>query len=104
MATGGNEGLYSNDPILVWDVEDDFDIVASLKGPTYEVGSISFSPDGRWLLSASGDGSNRIWDCEDEYECANARSQALGEGGRCCLVAQRQVDRFHAASDMLQNE
>ena len=77
MATGSAALIGNNGPVMVWDVEDDFDLIATLTEHTFEVGSLDFSPDSRLLISGSGDGTNRIWDCANEFECTNVLSQTL---------------------------
>ncbi len=48
-------------------VENDASNAAShvLSGHVYEVLSVAFSPDGRWLASGSGDRTIRVWDVEN---------------------------------------
>lgn len=46
---------------VVWDVRK-FECLAVLKGHQGEVKRISFSKDGKFLASGSGDNSIRIWD------------------------------------------
>lgn len=41
---------------------DSLEPVAVLSGHTAQLNAIAFSPDSRWLLSASHDGAIRIWD------------------------------------------
>lgn len=40
----------------------DGDVVKVFEGHTKWINSLSFSPDGKLLLSTSGDGSIRIWE------------------------------------------
>ncbi len=66
---------YSNstDPdaciVRVWDVATGA-VLAVLQGHSGRVADISFSPDGRSLLSASDDGSARLWDAESGEQTA----------------------------------
>ena len=46
--------------VRVWEVES-LDVAASLKGHYAQVRWAAFSPDGRWLASASADGTGRVW-------------------------------------------
>lgn len=53
--------------IRIWDVATGA-ALAELAGHTQILTDVSFSPDSRFILSASGDGSARIWDADDRKE------------------------------------
>jgi WD40 repeat protein len=56
-------GLYDH-TITVWDMESRKPIKA-LKGHTGRIVSVSFTPDGRFALSAAHDATVRLWDLEN---------------------------------------
>ena len=62
-----------DDTIRIWidDPQDDWGCVATLRGHTSTVWSISFSPDGNYIVSGSGDRTVRIWKRVQQYnwEC-----------------------------------
>lgn len=69
----------SNDPehsIRLWDAESAVEL-SQLKGHTDAVVSLTFSPNGRWLLSTSYDNTARLWDLADPVQPAEV---ALLEG------------------------
>lgn len=47
--------------IKIWDHRKKENI-ATFKGHTKQINSIDISPDGRYLLSASEDGTSKFWD------------------------------------------
>jgi|GEM_PF-183355 len=58
--------------LKIWDVATGTE-VASLPGHTYDAWRIAFSPDGRLLATASGDGTVRFWDVNGKRELATLR-------------------------------
>lgn len=62
-----------DDTIRIWidDPQDDWDCVATLRGHTSTVWSISFSPDGNYIASGSDDRTVRIWKRvgQHKWEC-----------------------------------
>ncbi|KAI1782326.1 WD40-repeat-containing domain protein [Ganoderma leucocontextum] len=65
-----HRGRSSEDVIRIWDVATGAALVA-LAGRTVLVMDVSFSPDGRSVLSASCDGFAKIWDAEHGRETAS---------------------------------
>ena len=63
---------------------------ARLEAHTNYVFSLAFSPDGRSLVSGSGDGTVRIWDTESPA----LRHQARREAEALRPEAERLVDRL----------
>jgi WD40 repeat protein len=47
--------------VLLWDTQTGA-IRQTLPSPSKQVSAVAFSPDGRWLVGASGEGSVRFWD------------------------------------------
>ena len=45
-----------------------FDQVNKLEGHTGEVNSVSFSPDGKFIVSGSADKTVRVWDATNGVE------------------------------------
>ena len=66
--------------VNVWDA-DAKERVATLEGHTSFVWGVSFSPDGKWIGSASVDGKVKVWQVSDFSEHAN-----LGNAGAFCLA------------------
>jgi WD40 repeat protein len=64
FATAGRDSV-----VRLWDTET-VEEIAQFKGHSGFVNSIAFSPDGKTLLSASDDGTARIYTCE---ECASRK-------------------------------
>jgi WD40 repeat protein len=61
---------YDND-IILWDASTiEYKFLTILKGHTYYVTTISFSPDGLFLVSSSCDKTIKYWDCST-FECVN---------------------------------
>jgi WD40 repeat protein/class 3 adenylate cyclase len=53
-----------------------------LRGHSYSVNSVSWSPDGRWIATGSGDASARIWD----GETGKLESELVGHTGTLVTV------------------
>ena len=49
--------------VSLWSVEKGA-VVQTLEGHTEQIESLTYSPDGRWLVSAGGDNAARIWDLD----------------------------------------
>ena len=56
-------GFLSSNSVCVWDF-DSGEIIHTFKGHTNMVSSVTFSPDGKKIISASYDNSVRVWDFE----------------------------------------
>ncbi len=66
-----------------------------LQGHTDSVSSAAYSPDGRWIVTASGDGTARVWPWPDvEGLLAEARSRVARE-----LTCQERVQYLHEDLD-----
>jgi WD40 repeat protein len=61
---GGRIVTADFDQIRVWDANNGGEIIA-LKGHTAFIWGLSWSTDGKWVASASQDGTVRLWDMED---------------------------------------
>ncbi|KAI1782619.1 WD40-repeat-containing domain protein [Ganoderma leucocontextum] len=81
-----HRGRSSEDVIRIWDVATGAALVA-LAGRTVLVMDVSFSPDGRSILSASCDGFAKIWDAEHGRETAS-----LGRGELAIMNARFSPD------------
>jgi WD40 repeat protein len=49
--------------VLIWDLTGK-ELIRTISGHTKQVYAVEFSPDGRWLVSCSTDGTARLWDAE----------------------------------------
>lgn len=76
------DGKYvatGSDDVLLWDAA----TMTKLARFEYEavVWNVSFSPDGRWLVSTHGDGAIVIWNVKDRKRVANLNGQAAAVRG-----------------------
>jgi WD40 repeat protein len=46
----------------------DFNLLKTLSGHGYDVNTVAFSRDGRWLASGGGDRSVRVWNVDAQQE------------------------------------
>mmetsp|Transcript_14524 Transcript_14524/g.26054 ORF Transcript_14524/g.26054 Transcript_14524/m.26054 type:complete len:309 (+) Transcript_14524:104-1030(+) len=67
--------------------------IAEFKGHKSNVTSVGFRKDGRWLFSASEDGSIKIWD----HRTANAQLQYQGKAAINCAVLHPNQAQIFAA-------
>ena len=84
----------SSRAIWLWDLATGQE-VARLEGHTNYVFSLAFSPDGRSLVSGSGDGTVRIWDTEPLAR----RHQARRESEALRPEAERLVEALFREKD-----
>jgi WD40 repeat protein len=70
-----NFAPLDENPIYEWDLNTGWQL-RELKGHTYAVFGLDYSPDGKYLVSASFDGSVRLWDAEQGVEL----DRVTGEG------------------------
>ena len=66
--------------VRIWDAATGTE-VAVLSGHSRCVFDVSFSPDSKLLLSASDDGSTKIWDADSWVEIASLESEDGGDSG-----------------------
>ena len=78
---GGDHGWY----IEIWDVISGIALATFKSGHARRADRISFSPDGRSLLSASDDGLFKIWDAESWQETASLKVDEVGGTPEACF-------------------
>jgi WD40 repeat protein/serine/threonine protein kinase len=76
------DGKYlatGSDDVVLWDAA----TMTKLARFEYDavVWNVSFSPDGRWLVSTHGDGAIVVWDVKDRKRVANLNGQAAAVRG-----------------------
>ena len=69
--------------VRVWDAKENFKCIARLREHTRCVTSVSWSPDGRYLASASWDATVRIWDVKQGFKCI--ATLRLARGASTCV-------------------
>ncbi len=81
-STGGT--LAGNGPgeVKIWDAETGIELF-DLKGHTDQGVSVSFSPDGKVLASASADGTVKVWDAEKGVEVITLKWQGSSADAVC---------------------
>ena len=73
-AYGSAYGRPEENVVRIWDVVTGAEL-AVLAGHTRDVTDVSFSPDGRSALSASGDGTAKLWDVESGEAMASFKPE-----------------------------
>jgi len=77
LAAGSHHHLCNDNAVRMWDLSGDAPQEGLLIGRHDSwVSGLVFTPDGRWLVSCSGDGTVRCWDPESGCEI-----DRIGEGG-----------------------
>ncbi|CAO1438001.1 unnamed protein product [Diamesa serratosioi] len=66
--TGRIASCSSDCTAKVWSLEGGLKLVSTMEGHTDEVSKVTFSPNGRLLLTASADKTARLWCVNDEME------------------------------------
>lgn len=66
--TGRIASCSSDCTAKVWSIEGGLKLISTMEGHTDEVSKVTFSPNGRLLLTASADKTARLWCVNDEME------------------------------------
>jgi hypothetical protein len=90
LAGGG--GIF-DDAIYLWEVPNG-KLLRKLEGHTYRVGGVAFAPDGKTLVSASPDGTCRIWDLATGKEVRRLTDEEMSPGDGFTSVAFSPSGRF----------
>ncbi|MBL8799621.1 MAG: serine/threonine protein kinase [Planctomycetia bacterium] len=94
MPDGRRVLFSSGNTLRLWDVESNSELRSAL-GHSGRVTSVSFSRDGRWLLSAGDDGNLHLWDVRDP---GRTPRQSLRLNGHPTYLADIAPDGRHAVS------
>ena len=77
-------GRVEEDVVQIWDVVTGAEL-ATLAGHTKDVTDVSFSPDGRQVVSASADGTAKVWDAGCGEQIASFNVERWAELRRACF-------------------